>query len=118
MVIGGKEVKRNQDFKELDGDYFQTIKSLAQQSLSELKFVKVISHNISKTSDSMYFNFEMSHHEHQFTLSLRTHRPRVYDDNYFYVYLYEYENGSELKTAIQEQLIAYYSPKAIKLGIF
>jgi len=112
MVIGGKKVERGQNFKELNEHYFQAIKSLAQQSLSELKFVKLISHNISKTSDSMYFNFEMKHHEHRFTLSLRTHQPRVYDANYFYIYLYEYENGSELKTDIQEQLITYYNKQA------
>jgi len=117
MVIGGKKIKRNQSYKELNHYYYQVVKSMARESLSELKFVKIISHNVSKTSDSIYFDFKMNHHEHLFTLSLRTHQPSVYTDYYFYVYLHHYDSLSELKTAIQGQLIAYYNKKANELGI-
>jgi len=117
MVISGKEVRQDQNSKELDGYYFQTIKFIARESLTELKFVKIETHNISKSTDSIYFKFKMNHHTNSFTLSLRTHEPKEYADNYFYLYLYDYDNLAELKTAIQEQLITHYNKKASKLGI-
>ena len=117
MVIDGKKIKRYQDFKSLNDYYFQAIKSIARESLTELKFVKIETHNISKTTDSIYFKFKMNHHTGSFTLSLRTHEPREEEDHYFYLYLYDYDNLAQLRTAIQGQLIAHYNKKANKLGI-
>jgi len=117
MVIDGKEIRRYQNFKNLNDYYFQAIKSIARESLTELKFIKIETHNISKTTDSIYFKFKMNHHINSFTLSLRTHKPKEHADHYFYLYLYDYDNLAELKAAIQGQLIDHYNKKANKLGI-
>jgi len=117
MVIGGKEIRRYQNFKKLDNYYFQTIKSIARESLSELKFVSIESHNVSKSTDSIYFKFKLNHHTSSFTLSLRTHQPKEITENYFYFYLYNYDNLTDLKRTIQKQLIIYYNKKANELGI-
>jgi len=117
MVIGGKEIKRYQNFKNLDDYYFQAIKSIARESLSELKFVSIETHNVSKSSDSIYFKFKLNHHEDSFTLSLRTHSPKEEIENYFYFYLYDYETLAELKMEIQMRLIIHYNKTAYKLGI-
>jgi len=117
MVIGGRKIKKGQKIKELDEYYFQAIKSIARESLSELKFVTIVTHKCSKSTDSIYFKFKVNHHESVYTLSLRTHRPKEYEDHYFYVYLYDYDTLAEVKTAIQGQLIAHYNKKANKLGI-
>jgi len=117
MVIGGKEIKRHQNFKKLDNYYFQALKSIARESLSELKFISIETHNVSKTSDSIYFKFKLNHHEGSFTLSLRTHPPKEEAENYFYFYLYDYKSLAELKKSIQMQLIIRYNKKAAELGI-
>ena len=117
MVIGGKEIKRHQDFKNLDDYYFQALKSIARDSLSELTFLNIENHNLSKSSDSIYFNFTLNHHEDVFTLSLRTHRPKEYLKNYFYFYLYNYDNLRQLRKAIQKEIVSFYNKKAGKLGI-
>ena len=117
MMISGKSVEKGQNDKKLDDYYFQVIKSIAWESLAELRFVKIVSHKRSKSTDSVYFKFKMNHHECVFTISLRTHRPKEYEDHYFYVYLYDYDTLAEVKAAIQGQLIAHYNKKANKLGI-
>ena len=106
MVIGETKVKKDQNISELDECYFETIKSITYKSLSELKFVKLVSYQRSKSTDSIYFTFSMNHHDQVFTLSLRTHPPKECRDNYFYVFLYDYDNLGELKATIQDQLIA------------
>jgi len=117
MVIGGKEIRKYQCFKRLDDYYFQAIKSIARESLSELKFVNIETHNVSKSSDSIYFKFKLNHHKDSFTLSLRTHPPREETENYFYFYLYDYESLAKLKREIQRRLIIRYNKKAYILGI-
>jgi len=114
VTIDGKKIKRYQNFKKLNDYYFQAIKSIARESLSELTFVSIKSHNISKSTDSIYFEFEISHHSEIFTISLRTHQPREVAENYFYFYLYDYKNLIELKKAIQRQLIDYYNKNETK----
>jgi len=116
MVINGKEIKRNQNFKKLDSYYFQAIKSIARESLTELRFVKIQTHYVSRSTDSIYFEFKLNHHSETFTLSLRTHAPRKFEENYFYIYLYNYKNLADLKNGIQVQLFRHYDKKAIKLG--
>ena len=117
MVIGGKKIERNQNSKELDDHYFQAIKSIVRETLSELNFVQFVSYKRSKSTDSMYFKFKMNHHEQVFKLSLRTHLPKAYEDNQFYIYLYEYDHLPELKIEIQEQLISFYNKRANELVI-
>jgi len=117
MVIGGKEIRKYQCFKKLDDYYFQAIKSIARESLSELKFVSIETHNVSKSTDSIYFKFKLNHHEGTFTLSLRTHPPKEETEDYFYFYLYNFNTISELKDSIQKRLIIHYNKKAYELGI-
>jgi len=74
-MIDGIKVTRDQNIETLDEDYFQAIQSITKEALSELKFVQFISYKHSKSTDSMYFKFEMNHHRCIFTLSLRTHPP-------------------------------------------
>jgi len=117
MVIGGKEIRRYQCFKNLDNYYFQALKFIARESLTELKFVSIETHNLSKSTDSIYFKFKLNHHEDSFTLSLRTHPPKEEVENYFYFYLYNYKSLAELKREIQNRLIIRYNKKADELGI-
>jgi len=117
MIINGMKIKRYQNFKKLDTYYFNAIKNITRESLASLSFVIIESHNVSKTTDSIYFKIKMNHHDEIFTVSLRNHAPQEVKENYFYIYLYQYENLSQLKSGIQKELINYYKKKASTLGI-
>ena len=113
MIIDGTKVERGQNFKELNGHYFQAIQSIVAEALFELEFVQIVSYSRPKTMDSVYFRFKMKHHGCLFTLSLRNHLPNEYRNAYFYIYLYNYDHLEELKIEIQKQLSDHYNKLAI-----
>ena len=117
MILGGQQVKKYQNAKKIDRSYYSKVADLAREALTELTFVQTKDRQISKTTDSIYCNFKMNHHENVFTLSLRNHSPQIHKENYFYFYVNYYKTPLELKKAIQRELIRYYNVTASKLKI-
>jgi|GEM_PF-2482837 len=117
MMINGIKIKKFQQLKELNDAYFTTISRIVRDALSELTFVTISSRYCSKSTDSIYFYFKMKHHHLPFALSVRTHFPLEAVDNYFYFYLFEYANPTELKKAIQKELIVHYVLKTTTLAL-
>jgi len=116
MVINGIKIKKFQQLKKLNDAYFTAISQIVREALSELTFITIDSRYNSKSTDSIYFFFKMKHHHLPFVLSVRTHFPLETADNYFYFYLFEYGSPTELKKAIQKELIFHYELKTTTLA--
>lgn len=107
MMIAGKNIEWGQK-RPISTYYFNTLKTLIRQALSELEIANIKTHNVSKSTDSIYFQIEFPGIEEIYTISLRTHKVHKVLNNYIYIYINNFNSLRCLVSHVQKKVVSEY----------
>lgn len=117
MMIAGVEVSFYQKKIDTNERYYQILVSSVKTELRKITKVVKVMEEVSKTTDSIYFNVTLEGLREKLVVSLRTHRPKDMQDNYIYFYLPKYESLGELTQHIVRKVSLAYNIRAEKEGL-
>lgn len=117
MIIGGVEIKRNQEKSDVNPYYISALKREIRQTINALPFATVVKISESSYTDSLYFTTQFEGVEETFLVSIRTHQPKKVTGETFLFYIDSFKTFWDLQYKIQLELIRRYNSKARELGL-